>query len=341
MGTPAHPFLSLFKGERVNSGYVYPRDVYSLDNCLSNEWISLDIYWNRKEAEVWNEPTYVSQNPILRTFLSNLLRLREKFIVNRLASIDAMMGNVSFAEYMLKNNSKRRKEIVVGNPEHEQQFQYYFNPYLNIKINNHTNSYYIDSIVLQPDSEFYFNTVDPDRSFELHLVFGMSKIITITFPRKYFDRNQLPPPSEIKYTFLKTGETIQNQTSRPASVPAPVARVLSSNTPEEHPLALTRSPSPAVIPAGLPPSTPPPVSNNIVLHHNKPPHSKLGNGPHPIPQSKNNGIELVSLGRNGKIARRGNEEPAPNIRNANLGGSRRTKKRKHRRSKTSAAKYRR
>ena len=242
---------------------------------------------------------------------------------------------------MLNNNSKRRKEIVVGNPEHEQQFQYYFKPYLNIKINNHTNSY-IDSIVLQPDSEFYLKPVDPNRGFELHLVFGMSKIITITFPRKYFDMNQLPPPSEIKYTFLKTGETIQNQTSRPASVPAPFTSLSPSNIPNTHPLALPRSPSPAVIPAGLPPSTPPPVSNNIVLHHNKPPHSKLGNGPHPIPQSKNNGIELVSLGRNGKrTSRRGNEEPAPLIGNANLGGARRTKKRKHRRSKTSTTKYRR
>ena len=348
MGTPKKPFLSLFNGERENTGYyglIYAnsKNEYSLTTCLENEWISLDGYRNRKDALSWVQPTFVSQNPILRTFLSNLLSLRERFIERRLTHIrHDMKYRPDLAKYMQENN--RINSVVVGNPYHEQQFQYNFKPYLKIKINDYKEAFFIDSIHLNPDSNFYLNPTNPKDMIRLDLGYNYRRIITITFPRLYFDMNRLPPPTEITYRLVKTDEIITNQTVAPvATLSAPVATLLPSNTPEAHPLALTRSPSPTVLP-----ELPPPVNNSKSVVP-EPPQNELP----PIPLSKkvksngknngkNNGIELVNLGGNGKrTSRRRNEEPAPLIDNARLGGSRRTKKRKHRRSKTSATKYRR
>ena len=289
-----NPSNGLFKKEPGNnrSPKDYMKQPITLENCLKYGWITLD---SRSNFKTWETPTFVSQNPILQVFLSNL-----KTLV------------IMYGEYKLKQTKKNNSKVSVNIfKDITQQFTFYFNPALRIQVNDSV--YSINSIKVS-DNPLYSD----ERNIQFNLTYERTNIIYIRFPKKYFYSNKLPPPTEIKYYLTYNDSEIKNQTS------TSVATLSSSESVIKYPL----EPSPRVLKQNPPKEHSENENENTVyippITHENPP------------------IELRNM-KNGKPVHYPTQRinPGSIIGNEQLGGTRRTKKRKHRRSKTSKTKYRR
>jgi hypothetical protein len=324
-----------------------PKDYVSrhitLRDCINNGWISLvDVRYDDYNPH-WNPtPTFISQDSILRVFLSNLLTLREQFVKYRILQLrHDMKHRPTLAKYV--KNGDKMKNFVVGNPYTEQQFAYYFHPPLNIKIDNHKDIFLIDGIRVNPGNTFYTKTPQRTDILSLDLTYGLYRIISIEFPRKYFDMNELPPPTEITYRLVKTNEIIKNHIIS-------IATLSNSESVIKHPL----EPSPRRIFKQNPPNEE--HSENTNENNNNvytPPISHSHEAPIELKNIRKNNeireaepvVELVaepvaSVKQRGVIPT-SRVNVGQTIGNEQLGGFRRTKKQKYRRSKTSKTKYRR